>query len=198
VNGFKRRVVVASLLTLAGASATYFTFQPKSAGSAVVTTTTVSSHQFSVSGVTYPDATQGTPAVRPQGEPLPSGSPAASASPVAVTDALQADFDSLLSGSTNLISFDTSTNAEFAAAFLQGHESILKTISIVPTLVSSTPQSDGSLLVDFTVAVTVDGAVWPTSFGILSGAMASRGSLTISHASLCELVSPLTPLGCPF
>ena len=198
MHRFNRGALVISLLVLSSACAMYLTFRPKSTRSAVAPTTTVSPNQFSVRVVTSPDANEGTPAVRPQGESLPLGVNAASASPSEVTNALQADFDSLLSGSTALISFDASTNAAIATEFIQGHKSTLSTISIVPTLVSSSPQFSGSSLVTFTVAVTADGAVWPTTFGALTGTLAPQGSLTISHTSLCELVSPLALTGCPF
>lgn len=134
---------------------------------------------------------------RPSGVSLPPGTNLSDASSSVITGAMQSDFNDLLSDDTNAVSFDASTNSTIAEAFLQAQQPLLRSVSIVPTIVSVTPMAGASVEVDFTVVVTVAGATWPTNFGTLTAALSPAGVMTVSHSSLCELVSPLVQQ-CPF
>jgi hypothetical protein len=112
--------------------------------------------------------------------------------------ALQADFSGALAGDPGFVTFDTSTNAANATAFFQGQQARLRLVSIIPTVTSDSPLSDGSLVVNFTVVVKFMGATWPTHLGTLTATLTPQGTMIPTHASLCELASVLLIPSCPF
>ncbi len=135
---------------------------------------------------------------RPPGKSLPPGTHLATAPTSVIQGALQADFDGALSGEPGFIGFDASTNAANATVFFKGQQSRLSLVSIIPTVTSTGPQSDGSVVVNFTAGVIFMGAAWPTHFGILTATLTPKGTMILTHASLCELASAMLISTCPF
>lgn len=96
------------------------------------------------------------------------------------------------------------THLKTDATTATGFEAFVKSLSpqsdiqIVPSVVSSTANPDGSLAVEFTVQVYARGGLFPTpSIGTLDATVNNDGSVSVTKATLCSLVSPLYPT-CPF
>ena len=151
-----------------------------------------SSHLSSTSGRVGPAVS------RPSGKGLPAGTNLATAPTGVIQQALQADFTGALAGGTGYLAFDAATNAANAKAFFAGQQSRLSLVSIVPTVTSTSPLSDGSLVVYFTAVVKFMGATWPTNFGVLTATLTPHGTMIPTHASLCDLASAMIIPTCPF
>ena len=106
---------------------------------------------------------------------------------------IQSMFTGFNSGDYSLLKTDAST----AATFQRIVES-QKSLQVIPTVVTSARNANGTMAVRFTVKVYAGGALFPTpSIGTLSADVSPDGAVSMTPSSLCQLVSPLFPT-CPF
>ena len=130
-------------------------------------------------------------AVRPAATPLAPTSSLAGVSVSALSSGLQAHFNGILSADTSKIDFDNATNGSALSAFLKADQGILRSVNIIPTIVSTNLNSDGSQTVSFTAIVKVGPGTWPTNFGTLTATLLPNGRVIFPHSTICTLVSPL-------
>jgi hypothetical protein len=180
----RRNVLLVTFLVLATGLSTYFVVTGSSAGGS-------SPIPITVGGETQPNAAVGPLANRPQATPIAPGTNLATANSSVIAGGLQGDLNALLSAKLSSFTFDASTQASNLESFLQAEQTSLRSVSITPTVLSSVAQPDGSLLVNFTVAVTVAGGQWPNTFGTLTATLEPQGTIMVSHSSLCALASPI-------
>lgn len=184
----RRNVLIVCALALAAALSSYFIGSSGSPSSATQSTVVAT---IGGAGAPIAQGGNGPSAVRPAATPLAPTSSLAGVSMSAMTSGLQAHFNSMLSANTSALRFDSATNAPAVSTFLHADQGILKSVNVIPTVVSSTPNADGSQSVNFTVTVMVGPGRWPTNFGTLTGTLYPDGTLTLPHATICTLVSPL-------
>ena len=130
----------------------------------------------------------------PQSTPTYSGFvPPSSTSTMPGESEIQSMFTGFSSGNYSALKTDASTAASF-----QRVVETQRSLQVIPTVVTSTTNANGTMAVEFTVKVYADGALFPTpSIGTLSANVNPDGAVSMTPNALCHLVSPLFPT-CPF